>query len=245
MALVLTDGALADPPDPASWWPAPRPENRVRALSDLPGIRVRGNLLEIPDPVWQSGLRLRRSASELGYDPTTAQFLSVDPLVAVTRSPYGYVGGNPVNSGDPTGLCDWFAVLVCGVQGAAGVVHDHVIAPTIDLATHLCIGSSATCHTGANYISDWAQSTIPGARTALNSNDPNESFGSKVVGLFGLDKALVGLTACGGGIVLAGGSAALIPSTDGLSTPGAVLGGGASVGGFDLLLNGLDELIHG
>jgi RHS repeat-associated protein len=38
------------------------------------------------------------------YDPSTAQFLSVDPAVAITRSPYNYAGDNPVNRADPTGL---------------------------------------------------------------------------------------------------------------------------------------------
>ncbi len=40
------------------------------------------------------------------YDPSTAQFLSVDPIVAATRAPYNYAGDNPVNIGDPTGLCN-------------------------------------------------------------------------------------------------------------------------------------------
>jgi hypothetical protein len=39
------------------------------------------------------------------YDPTTGQFLSRDPLNAMTRSPYGYVGNNPLNYTDPLGLC--------------------------------------------------------------------------------------------------------------------------------------------
>ena len=38
------------------------------------------------------------------YDPSTAQFLTVDPAVAVTRSPYNYAGDNPVNRRDPDGL---------------------------------------------------------------------------------------------------------------------------------------------
>jgi RHS repeat-associated protein len=38
------------------------------------------------------------------YDPTTAQFLSVDPAVALTREPYAYGGDNPVNRRDPEGL---------------------------------------------------------------------------------------------------------------------------------------------
>ena len=35
-----------------------------------------------------------------GYDPATAQFLSVDPLEAITQAPYGYAGDNPENYGD-------------------------------------------------------------------------------------------------------------------------------------------------
>jgi RHS repeat-associated protein len=38
------------------------------------------------------------------YDPATAQFLSVDPLDALTRAPYNYADDNPVNLADPTGL---------------------------------------------------------------------------------------------------------------------------------------------
>ena len=49
------------------------------------------------------------------YDPTTAQFLTRDPLSAVTRSPYGYVGGDPLDKADPSGLV---TVGLCG--GAAG-----------------------------------------------------------------------------------------------------------------------------
>lgn len=37
------------------------------------------------------------------YDPTTAQFLSVDPLLPSTRSPYAYVSGNPLNEVDRAG----------------------------------------------------------------------------------------------------------------------------------------------
>ncbi|MBA3809995.1 MAG: RHS repeat-associated core domain-containing protein [Solirubrobacterales bacterium] len=41
------------------------------------------------------------------YDPATAQFLSVDPLVGETRAPYNYASDNPVNGGDRTGLSNW------------------------------------------------------------------------------------------------------------------------------------------
>ncbi len=38
------------------------------------------------------------------YDPTTGQFLTRDPIEAITRSAYGYVYGNPLNATDPSGL---------------------------------------------------------------------------------------------------------------------------------------------
>jgi RHS repeat-associated protein len=40
------------------------------------------------------------------YDPSTAQFATQDPLEALTGEPYGYAGDDPVNYGDPTGLCN-------------------------------------------------------------------------------------------------------------------------------------------
>jgi RHS repeat-associated protein len=39
------------------------------------------------------------------YDPATAQFMSVDPLMEATGEAYGYAGENPVNGGDPGGMC--------------------------------------------------------------------------------------------------------------------------------------------
>ncbi len=41
------------------------------------------------------------------YDPATGQFLSRDPLAAITGSPYGYTGGDPLNGTDPAGLWGW------------------------------------------------------------------------------------------------------------------------------------------
>jgi RHS repeat-associated protein len=38
------------------------------------------------------------------YDPSTAQFLTRDPLAALSGEPYSYAGDNPVNASDPTGL---------------------------------------------------------------------------------------------------------------------------------------------
>ncbi len=59
------------------------------------------------------------------YDPSTGQFLSVDPLVDETDQPYAYTGGDPVNGTDPSG--DIFSptapggnCLNVGVQGTTG-----------------------------------------------------------------------------------------------------------------------------
>ncbi len=38
------------------------------------------------------------------YDPATAQFLTVDPVVDDTHSAYAYAGGDPANASDPSGL---------------------------------------------------------------------------------------------------------------------------------------------
>jgi RHS repeat-associated protein len=44
------------------------------------------------------------------YDPATAQFLSVDPLVKLTRAPYNFAEDNPLNESDPTSLGDWLGL---------------------------------------------------------------------------------------------------------------------------------------
>lgn len=58
------------------------------------------------------------------YDPTTGQFMSVDPLVEITRRPYTYAQDNPVNEADPSGLlCALGYCLgfhpVAGLEGGA------------------------------------------------------------------------------------------------------------------------------
>ncbi len=55
------------------------------------------------------------------YDPSTGQFLTRDPIEALTRSAYGYVYGNPLNATDPSGLFGW-GDLRQGVADVAGGV---------------------------------------------------------------------------------------------------------------------------
>jgi hypothetical protein len=40
------------------------------------------------------------------YDPTTDQFISVDPDVSTTDQPYAFTGDDPLNGSDPLGLCN-------------------------------------------------------------------------------------------------------------------------------------------
>ncbi|WP_432855272.1 RHS repeat domain-containing protein [Amycolatopsis sp. CA-161197] len=53
------------------------------------------------------------------YDPATALFISVDPLLDTTRTPYTYAGGNPLQYADRTGLSFWDSIgLGLAIGGA-------------------------------------------------------------------------------------------------------------------------------
>jgi RHS repeat-associated protein len=65
------------------------------------------------------------------YDPTTAQFLSRDPLVNTTGQPYAYTTDDPLNATDPSGLCGVFGkhvpftaddTLSCGLKAEAATL---------------------------------------------------------------------------------------------------------------------------
>jgi RHS repeat-associated protein len=64
------------------------------------------------------------------YDPTTGQFVSVDPLVDMTGQAYSYADDDPINTSDPSGMCSWLCwgglalgvlALATGVGAAVGV----------------------------------------------------------------------------------------------------------------------------
>jgi RHS repeat-associated protein len=68
------------------------------------------------------------------YDPAAAQWLSRDPIAALTQSPYGYVQDDPLNLTDPSGLAPWdgwctttrsgtTTVRVCGSNTRARMAH--------------------------------------------------------------------------------------------------------------------------
>ncbi len=55
------------------------------------------------------------------YDPSTAQFLGVDPIDELTRQPYNYALDNPLNLADPSGLCGLLEVSCYVEEGAKEV----------------------------------------------------------------------------------------------------------------------------
>jgi hypothetical protein len=75
-----------------------------------------------------------RAAVVLGryYDPTTAQFLTVDPLDALTQSAYGSVADNPLNGTDPSGL-----MYVTGAAAWSGS-DEGALGPCSSLRPWLC-----------------------------------------------------------------------------------------------------------
>jgi hypothetical protein len=62
------------------------------------------------------------------YDPSTDQFISVDPDVAETGQPYAFTGDDPVNKSDPSGLMvnQGPGHPIAGVSSASAVQSDQV-----------------------------------------------------------------------------------------------------------------------
>jgi RHS repeat-associated protein len=132
-------------------------------------------LIQYGDP--ETGLIYLRARY---YDPTTAQFLSRDPAVAFTRSAYGYVGGNPLNGADPTGLgCGWSDPGAC----VSDVWHPvrfvatlpvTVTAQAVNSGYELVTGHDVDCHwNSANWVD-----VCTGGPTILGA--PATTFGSVI-----------------------------------------------------------------
>lgn len=100
--------------------------NRIQVAGPTDSAIGYSGALTDPD----SGLVYLRARD---YDPSTMQFLAVDPAVDSTRQPYAYVANNPLTQTDPTGLDIWQQLATAATEkltgagqellaGAAGVV---------------------------------------------------------------------------------------------------------------------------
>lgn len=78
------------------------------------------------------------------YDPPTGQFLTVDPLDALTATAYGYVGNNPLNGTDPNGMF----CFSCAAAGFVGAVDDFTGGATRNLRQDLGIDNNVESHPG-------------------------------------------------------------------------------------------------
>ncbi|MEW6155033.1 MAG: RHS repeat-associated core domain-containing protein, partial [Actinomycetota bacterium] len=117
------------------------------------------------------------------YDPATGQFISRDPLTALTGEPYLYAAGNPINAIDPLGLLSLRDVTraVKKVAGTISVVSS--AAAAVAYTTALVCGPvalrSGTALAAGAFFS--ATSAVTGAvATAIECTDGG-----------GLDKACV------------------------------------------------------
>jgi RHS repeat-associated protein len=82
------------------------------------------------------------------YHPATGQFLTRDPLEAVTQQPYAYAHDDPLNAIDPSGLgCGWTSPWDC--PGAAA----HAVDRAQKTVLHVGLNVVATVPYGVYYVS--------------------------------------------------------------------------------------------
>jgi RHS repeat-associated protein len=97
------------------------------------------------------------------YDPATAQFLTQDPLEAITREPYSYASDDPLNYSDPTGL-------FLGIPGTpstgeiVGAIGEHFGQIVAVTAGGVCIVASAGVCAGAIVIGGVANAGVIAAK---------------------------------------------------------------------------------
>jgi RHS repeat-associated protein len=146
------------------------------------------------------------------YDPTSAQFISRDPALSTTGEPYAFVGDNPLNATDPTGLdfnlLGGFNAVVGGVkdlgrtalaraaQGAAGVIgaaHDKVASDTASFTgnlawavgqvhDHAVVGFSVCAVACFNLSFQAGVVTVTGGLVGLPGKGPYVGWANKMPG---------------------------------------------------------------
>jgi RHS repeat-associated protein len=120
------------------------------------------------------------------YDPTTGQFTTVDPLVAITEEPYGYASGNPVNVSDLTGLWPWDGYCIdIRSDNCESPKDDFVAAAEADGQKSICLSGQIyfAFGGGADFCIDY--NSGEGWRSARPSVAVGGGVGSPSLGLGG------------------------------------------------------------
>jgi RHS repeat-associated protein len=118
------------------------------------------------------------------YDPSTDQFLSIDPDVATTDQPYVFTNDDPLNGTDPMGLCWICSVFDSAVHGVSEVVLP--INQIVEMGTFV----------RSNWLG-FAGLTLDGVSTGLDaygavSDNPVASGSGAVVGFAGTGVSQIG-----------------------------------------------------
>jgi hypothetical protein len=134
------------------------------------------------------------------YDPSTGQFLSLDPDVAQTEAPYSYVGDDPLNGSDPTGLndCGDFSIVcdighvAAGTPRDVGIAIRTVVNPTGCELGHNPDGScrgatywrdAVDVPQDASYLVYWGSYEAIGGLEKLGSNIPGGCTLGSILGI--------------------------------------------------------------
>lgn len=123
------------------------------------------------------------------YDPSTAQFVSVDPAVETTRAPYNYAGDNPVNASDPSGqLCVLNFIHVGPSCSEVG----HALEPLNPV--HYYEEEIESYENGCGYFASVAHGLEGAVVGALDVSGVGEEGAAAEEGSTAVENALAGLT---------------------------------------------------
>lgn len=106
------------------------------------------------------------------YDPKTAQFISVDPMVSKTLDSYGYAGGNPLQMIDPLGL-DFFGDVGLGLKSIGDWYADDNTQQAI--STVLAVATIAATVTGVGAPVGLALGALSAAHSLYQAQDAAKS----------------------------------------------------------------------
>jgi RHS repeat-associated protein len=115
------------------------------------------------------------------YDPSTDQFLSVDPDVAETGQPYAFTGDDPLNETDPLGLKGCGANIFCYL-GSAYSKTNHGARRVAKAVEHSSVEHDLVdIPQDASYLSYWATYVTIEKAKELGSHVPGGTVAAEIV----------------------------------------------------------------